>query len=730
MKSSAFLPALAAGAALAGCAQQAAQTAATPSPAPSTSSSASAPALPSTNPFAAVSTLPFQAPDFGRIHDADYEPAINAGMAKNIAEIDAIASQTAAPTFENTIVAMERSGDLLTRVSKVFFAITSANTNDTLQSIQERVAPKLAAHSDAIYLNDKLFARVKSIYDRRDALGLTPEQKSLVELYNRNFVRAGANLSESDKTKLRALNQEESKLTTDFQNKLLAATKAGALVIDDVKQLEGMSEGQIAAAADAAKQRGLTGKWVISLQNTTQHPAQTSLKNRATREKLFMASTMRAERGDSNDTRGIVKRLAQLRADKAKILGFPNYSAYALDNQMARTGANAEKLLTDLAPAAVKKARFEAAQQQALIDKQGGGFKLAPWDWQYYSEQVRKEKYALDESETKQYLELDRVLKDGVFYAANQLYGLTFKERKDLPVYHPDVRVFDVFDADGKPLALFYADYFKRDEKGGGAWMDTFVDQNAITGTKPVVFNVANFSKPAAGQPALLSFDDVTTMFHEFGHALHGMLSNANYPSVSGTATPRDFVEFPSQFNEHWALEPKVFANYAKHYKTGALMPQTLVDKIRKAGTFNQGFETTEYLEASLLDLAWHTLPPGSPQQDVDAFEAAALKRYNVSMTEIPPRYRTTYFSHIWAGGYASSYYAYLWSEVLDHDAYAWFVENGGMTRANGQKFREAILSRGSTMNVADLYRAFRGREPDVKYLIKERGLDEIEPGK
>jgi len=727
MKSSAFLPAFAAGVALAGCAQQTVQQ---PVGTPSTVPSSSAAALPASNPFAAVSTLPFQAPDFSKIHDADYEPAINAGMAKNIAEIDVIANQAAAPTFENTIVAMERSGDLLTRVSKVFFAITSANTNDTLQSIQERVAPKLAAHSDAIYLNDKLFARVKSIYDRRDALGLTPEQKSLVELYNRNFVRAGANLSEADKTKLRALNQEESKLTTDFQNKLLAATKAGALVISDVKELEGMSEGQIAAAADAAKQRGLTGKWVILLQNTTQHPAQSSLKNRATREKLFMASTMRAERGDSNDTRGIVKRLAQLRADKAKLLGFPNYAAYALDNQMAKTGANAEKLLTDLAPAAVKKARFEAAQQQALIDKQGGGFKLAPWDWQYYSEQVRKEQYALDESEIKQYLELDRVLKDGVFYAANQLYGLTFKERKDLPVYHPDVRVFDVFDADGKPLALFYADYFKRDEKGGGAWMDTFVDQNAITGTKPVVFNVANFSKPAAGQPALLSFDDVTTMFHEFGHALHGMMSNANYPSVSGTNTPRDFVEFPSQFNEHWALEPKVFANYAKHYKTGAVMPQTMVDKIRKAGTFNQGFETTEYLEASLLDLAWHTLPPGSPQQDVDAFEAAALKRYNVSMTEIPPRYRTTYFSHIWAGGYASSYYAYLWSEVLDHDAYAWFVENGGMTRANGQKFREAILSRGSTMNVADLYRAFRGREPDVKYLIKERGLDAIEPGK
>jgi peptidyl-dipeptidase Dcp len=686
--------------------------------------------LPASNPFAAVSTLPYHTPDFSRIHNPDYAPAIEAGMKQNLAEIEAIANQTAAPTFDNTIVAMERSGELLTRVAKVFNAITSANTNDSLQKIQEDVAPKLAAHGDAIYLNDKLYQRVKTIYDNRNSLGFTVEQKSLVELYNRNFVRAGANLAESDKVKLRALNQEESKLTTDFQNRLLAATKAGALVIDNVADLDGMTPDAIAAAADAAKQRGLTGKWVIPLQNTTQHPAQPSLKNRAVRQRLFIASTTRAEHGDANDTREIVKRLAQLRAEKAKLLGFPNYSAYALDNQMSKTPENATKLLTDLVPAATAKARSEIAAMQAVIDQQNGGFKLAPWDWQYYAEQVRKAQFAIDESQIKPYFELNRVLQDGVFFAANKLYGLTFKERKDIPVYHPDVRVFEVFDIDGKPLALFYADYFKRDEKGGGAWMDNFVDQNGLTGTKPVIFNVANFTKPAPGKPALLSFSDVTTMFHEFGHALHGMLSNAHYPSVSGTATPRDFVEFPSQFNEHWALEPTVFANYAKHYSTGAPMPQELVAKIKKAGTFNQGFATTEYLAASLLDIAWHTLPPGSPQQDVDAFEAEALKRYNVAMPEIPPRYRTTYFSHIWPGGYASSYYAYLWSEVLDHDAYAWFVEHGGLTRANGQRFRDMVLSRGSTQDPAELYRAFRGRDPSVEYLIIERGLKEITPAK
>ena len=685
--------------------------------------------LPASNPFAAPSTLPFQAPDFTKIHDADYEPAFIAGMAQQLAEVAAIANQTAPPTFDNTIIPLEKSGEILTRVSKVFNGVTGANTNDTLQAIQERLSPKLASHSDAIFLNRKLYERVKSLYDKRESLGFDQQQKSLVELYNRNFVRAGANLSDADKEALKKLNQEEASLQTDFQNKLLAATKAGALVLDDVKLLDGMSPSEIAAAEAAAKQRGLTGKWVIPLQNTTQHPAQTSLKNRSVRERLFIASTMRAEHNDSNDTRSDVKRLAQLRAEKAKLLGFPTYSAYALDNQMAKTPENATKLLTSLVPAAVGRAHTEIADMQKLIDSEKGGFKLAPWDYQYYAEQVRKQRYAMDESQLKPYFEINRVLQDGVFFAANKLYGLTFKERKDIPVYHPDVRVFEVFDADGKSMALFYADYWKRDEKGGGAWMDNFVDQNGITGTKPVVFNVANFTKPAAGQPALITFSDVTTMFHEFGHALHGMLSNIRYPSISGTNTPRDYVEFPSQFNEKWALDPIVFANYAKHYQTGAPMPAELVNKIKNARTFNQGFGTTEYLAASLLDIAWHTIPPGTPQQDVDAFEAAALKKFDIAVPEIPPRYRTTYFSHIWPGGYASSYYAYLWSEVTADDAGGWFDQHGGLTRANGQRFRDMVLSRGSSQDLAEMYRAFSGRDPDVKYLIEARGLGDEKPG-
>lgn len=721
MKSPRFLPLVGAVAFIGACAAPV-QTPVATTPSASVS-------LPASNPFAAPSTLPFQAPDFTKIHDADYEPAFIAGMAQQLAEVAAIANQTAAPTFDNTIIPLEKSGEILTRVSKVFNGVTGANTNDTLQAIQERLSPKLASHSDAIFLNRKLYERVKSLYDKRESLGFDQQQKSLVELYNRNFVRAGANLSDADKEALKKLNQEEASLQTDFQNKLLAATKAGALVVDDVKLLDGMSPSEIAAAEAAAKQRGLTGKWVIPLQNTTQHPAQTSLKNRSVRERLFIASTMRAEHNDSNDTRSDVKRLAELRAEKAKILGFPTYSAYALDNQMAKNPENAIKLLTNLVPASVARAHTEIADMQKLIDSEKGGFKLAPWDYQYYAEQVRKQRYAIDESQLKPYFEINRVLQDGVFFAANKLYGLTFKERKDIPVYHPDVRVFEVFDADGKSMALFYADYWKRDEKGGGAWMDNFVDQNGITGTKPVVFNVANFTKPAAGQPALITFGDVTTMFHEFGHALHGMLSNIKYPSISGTNTPRDYVEFPSQFNEKWALDPIVFANYAKHYQTGAPMPAELVNKIKNARTFNQGFGTTEYLAASLLDIAWHTIPPGTPQQDVDAFEAAALKKFDIAVPEIPPRYRTTYFSHIWPGGYASSYYAYLWSEVTADDAGGWFDQHGGLTRANGQRFRDMVLSRGSSQDLAEMYRAFSGRDPDVKYLIESRGLGDEKPG-
>ena len=686
--------------------------------------------LPPSNPFAAPSTLPFQAPPFDRIKDADFLPAMEAGMREHITEVAAITANKEAPTFANTIEAMERSGQLLQRSAAVFFALTSADTNDVLQKAQADIAPKLAAHQDAIYLDGKLFERVKKIYDARAEAGLDAEQKQLVERYYRNFVRAGALLPEADKARLRELNKEESTLTTEFSNKLLAASNAGALVVKDRKKLAGLSEAELAAAANDAKAAGKDGQFMLPLQNTTQQPAQASLTDRATREALFKASTTRAEHGDANDTRSIIQRLAVLRAQKAKLLGFPNYASYALDDQMARTPQAALKLMTDMVPAATGKARGEAAQMQALIDKQKGGFKLAPWDWQFYAEQVRKAEYDLDEAQIKPYLEINRVLEDGVFYAATQLYGITFKERKDIPVYDPDIRVFEVFDKDGSSLALFYADYWKRESKRGGAWMDNLVPQSHLLGTKPVVFNVCNFTKPAAGQPALISWDDATTMFHEFGHALHGIFSNVKYPTLSGTNVPRDFVEFPSQFNEHWASDPKVFANFARHYRTGKPMPKELVEKIRKTRTYGQGFATTEYLAAALLDMNWHMLPADAPKQDVDAYEKASLAKFGIDMSEIPPRYRTSYFAHVWGGGYAAGYYAYLWSEVLDHDAFYWFRENGGMTRENGQRFRDLILSRGSTKDLGEAYREFRGRDPDVEPLLEQRGLKEEKAAK
>jgi peptidyl-dipeptidase Dcp len=715
---------LTAATAVAGCTRHSPPTSGSLAPVSTTTS----PPFTPTNAFYQPSALQFGAPPFDRIHNEDYEPAIEEGMRRHLDEVSAISNQTTAPTFENTIVALERSGELLTRVLKTFGGETSANTNDTLQAVQTEESPKLAAHSDAIFLNDKLFQRVRQIYDHRAQLGLSPEQTYLVERYHLDFVRAGANLSETDKTRLRALNQEESKLTNDFQNRLLAATKAAALVFDDRAELDGLSEADIASAAEAATERNLPGKWVLRLQNTTQQPAQESLRRRAVRQRLFDASIHRADRGGSVDTRSAIQRIAQLRAERAKLLGYATAAAYVLDDQMAKTPNAAIKLLTDIGTPAVAKARAESEKIHALLDREVSGAGVEPWDWQYYSGQVRRAEYDLDEAQIKPYFELDRVLNDGVFFAANRLYGLTFKERKDIPVYQPDVRVFEVFDADGSSLALFYADYFKRDNKSGGAWMDSFVDQSGLLGAKPVIYNVANFTKPAAGQAALLSFDDVTTMFHEFGHALHGMLSNVEYPMLTGTNVPRDFVEFPSQFNEHWALDPVVFAHYAKHYQTGAPMPPALVDKIKKSRTFNQGFALTEYIAAALLDMAWHTLPAGAPKQDVDAFESEALKRYHVDVHEVPPRYRTTYFAHIWNGGYQAGYYAYLWAEVLDHDAYAWFVEHGGLTRANGQRFREMILSRGGTEDAATLYRAFRGRDPSVEPLLVQRGL-KPEPG-
>jgi peptidyl-dipeptidase Dcp len=693
----------------------------------SSTRSAAAPNTPAEgNPFFNPSALPFEAPPFDKIKDADYAPAIEEGMKRQIAEIETIANNTQPATIANTIEAMERSGDLLTRVAKVFFGLSQSNTNDTMQKIKADEAPKLAAHQDSIYLNSKLFARVKSLYGQRAALKLDPETNFLVERYYRNFVRAGALLSEADKTTLRALNQEESKLTTQFTDKVLADTNESAIIVSDKSELDGLTDDDIAAAAEEAKTRKLDGKWVLALRNTTQQPALASLKNRALRERLLQASMMRGNHGGTNDTKTIVKRLAQLRAQRAKLLGYATHADFNLDDEMAKTPEAAEKLMTDMVPAATAKARGEVADMQKVIDAEKGGFKLRASDWEYYAEKVRKANYDIDQSEVKPYFELDRVLHDGVFFAANKLYGITFKERKDIPVYQPDVRVFEVFDADGKSLALYYGDYFARSNKSGGAWEDSFVDPSTLIGTKAVVYNITNFTKPAPGQAALLSFDDVTTIFHEFGHALHGMFYRARYPTLAGV--PRDWVEFPSQFNEHWALDPTVFANYAKHYQTGKPMPQALVDKIKKSRTFNQGYATTEYLAAALLDMAWHALPVDAPQQDVNGFEAMALKRFKIDMAEVPPRYHTTYFSHIWDGGYSAGYYAYLWSEVIDDDAFYWFKENGGLTRANGQRFREMILSRGGTEDVGAMYRTFRGRDPNVEPLLIERGLKPATP--
>ena len=677
------------------------------------------------NPFAAPSTLSFQAADFSKIKDADYKPAIEDGMTQQLSEIQAIANNTAAPTFKNTLVAMEQSGQLLRRVSGVFNLVAAANTNPSLQALQEEEAPKLASANDAIFLNTKLFKRVEKIYNERAKLKLDKESLRLVEYYYQKFQLAGAKLSDADKDKLKALNQEEASLMAKYNNQLLAAAKAGALVVSDKAQLAGLSDGAIDAAAQDAKAANMPGKWMIPLQNTTQQPALQSLSFRPTRAKLFDASWNRAERNDSNDTRATIARIAQIRAKKAKLIGFPNYAALTLQDQMAKTPEAVEKFLGKLIPAATAKAKNEAADIQALILKQNGDFKLQPYDWNFYSEQVRKAKYDIDENEVKPYFELNNVLKNGVFYAAGQLYGLTFKERKDLPVYQDDVHVYEVFDKDGSSIALFYCDYFKRDNKNGGAWMDNMVGQSRLLGTKPVIYNVCNFTKPAAGQPALISFSDVTTMFHEFGHGLHGIFASQEYPSLSGTATARDFVEFPSQFNEHWATDPKVFKNYATHYQTGALMPQTLVDKIKKAATFNEGYALTEILAAADLDMQWHKLTVADPLQDVDKFEDAALKKTHLDLPQVPTRYRSSYFLHIWSNGYAAGYYAYLWTEMLDDDAFAWFQEHGGLTRENGQRFRDMILSRGNTEDLATMFRKFRGSDPNITPMLENRGLVE-----
>ncbi|HTV15902.1 MAG TPA: peptidyl-dipeptidase Dcp [Acidobacteriaceae bacterium] len=675
------------------------------------------------NPFYAPSTLPFHAPPFDRIKDSDYQPAIEAGMAQQIQEIEAIASDPAAPTFENTFVAMEKTGRLLARSLQTFSAVASANTNPTIQGVQSAIAPMLAAHYDAIYLDAKLFARVKAVHDNAANLHLDPESQRLVNIVYDEFIHAGAALRDADKEKLKKINEEASTLEDKFQRALLADTKKAAFVTTDRSSLAGLSDAQIAAAAQLAESRKVQG-FVIPLQNTTQQPDFAELSDRATREKIFQNGWTRSEQTDG-DLRPVIARLAQLRAQKAQLLGYPNYAAWVLEDQMAKTPQAVMDFLNQLIPPATAKAKSEAQEIQAVIDAQHGGFTLQPWDWDFYAEQVRKAKYDLDESQVKPYFEINNVLENGVFYAAHELYGLTFAERRDIPVWQPDVRVFEVHDADGKPLALFYCDYFKRDNKNGGAWMSSFVDQSRLLGNLPVVYNVANLPKPVPGQPALISADDVRTMFHEFGHALHGMLSNVEYPTLSGTNVPRDFVEFPSQFNEHWATYPAVFQHYAKHYQTGAPMPADLVEKLRKSHDFNQGYSLTELLSASMLDMQWHTLGAGAPLEDVDAFEKNALEKSKVDLAAVPPRYRSTYFLHIWANGYAAGYYAYQWTEMLDDDAYQWFEENGGLTRANGDRFRKMVLSRGNTEDLSTLYANWRGRAPKIDAMIEDRGLKE-----
>ena len=675
------------------------------------------------NPFAAPSTLPCQAPPFDRIRDADYLPAFDEGMKQQLAEMARVANNPAAPTFENTIVAIETSGRMLDRVNLTFSAVQQANTSDTLDQIQTIEAPKLAAQQDAILLNARLFARVRAVYYGREKKRLDVESRRLLEVYYQRFVHAGANLAEADKVKLREIDQREAALEAAFQQKLLAATKAGALVVGDKSLLAGLTDGELAAAARAAEMRGLTNQFLIPLQNTTQQPSLTELSDRATREQLFHNSWNRAERGGTNDTRGTIIEIAQLRARKARLLGYRNYAEYVLYDQMVKSPKAVDKFIGQLVPPAAAKAADEARQIQSMIDKSGAHFDLKPWDWERYSEMVRKDRYDLNENELKPYFVLDKVLQDGVFYAAHQLYGITFKERHDLPVYHPDVRVFDVFDADGSELGLIYLDYFKRDNKSGGAWMNNLVQESHLLGTKPVICNVANFSPPASGRPALLTFDDVTTMFHEFGHALHGLFANQKYPSLSGVNTARDWVEFPSQFNEHWALYPDVLKHYAVNYQNGEPISQDLIDKIKKSQTWGQGYDLGELLAASELDMQWHELATDSAVPEVDAFEEQALVRTHTDFANVPPRYRSSYFLHIWANGYASGYYAYQWTVMLDDDAFAWFTAHGGLTRANGQRFRDLILSRGQTQDYGAMFRAFYGKNPDIGPMLEDRGL-------
>lgn len=676
------------------------------------------------NPFLRPSSLAFEAPDFSQIKDESFLPAFEAGMAQQKQQMQTIADNPQAPTFANTLEAMEQSGEILTRVQAVFSNLASAHTNSNIQKTQVAVSPRLAAHSDDIFLNTKLFQRVEKLYQQVDRLSLTPEQKQLLKETYRNFVRAGAKLNADQQIRIRQINEQTSSAMTEFQNNLLAVTAERAVLVDSESQLAGLSENEIAAAAKAAREIGQNGKYLLQITNTTRQPVLISLSNRDLRRRIWEASAFRALGRDGGiDNRHLVSKLAKLRAEKAAILGYVSHAHYALENQMAKTPDAAQKMLVNLVPDVIAKVHVEADDIQAKMKADGINDQVQPWDWEYYAEKVRQDKYGIDENNVRQYLELDSVLKNGVFYTMNRLFGVRFEERKDLPVYHPDVRVFNVLGSDDKPIGLFYADYFARPNKRGGAWMSSFVEQTKLLHKLPVIVNVMNIPKPVEGAPALISFDHATTMFHEMGHGVHGLFSDVVYPSLAGTSVPRDFVEFPSTFQEDWAVHPEVLANYARHYKTGEIMPAELLKQVIAAKNFNQGYDTMEYLSAALLDLRWHALSVDQVPDDVEKFESKTLTELGVDLSMVPPRYKSAYFAHIWPGGYAASYYAYLWSEVLAADSFAVIKGQGGLTAANGQKFRDSVLSRGGTKEAEDLYRDFIGRNPQVDGLLIRRGL-------
>ncbi|OEG75432.1 dipeptidyl carboxypeptidase II [Shewanella colwelliana] len=677
----------------------------------------------SQNPLMSASLLQYQAPDFSIIKDIHFQPALEQGIAAHYQQVLTIANNSEQPSFENTIVALETSGELLNRASKVFYNLAGSNSNPTLRKIQGEMAPKMAAHSDNIHLNSALFTRIDTLYQQRQQLGLTAEEVRLIEIYHQRFVMAGAKLTDTQKAQIRVLNEEQSTLTNEFSQRLLRLTKEIAVIVDSAGELKGLSDSEIRAAKADAKAQGHEGKYLISITNTTRQPILAKLENRELRQQVWQASSDRGMSGD-NETASLVSRLAQLRAERAALLGYDSWADYRLTPQMAKTPEAVYEMFGSMVPAVVANTQKEADDIQTMINKTGGQFTLAPWDWAFYAEKVRQEKFDLDEASIKPYFEFNRVLEDGVFFTLEKLYGVTLKPRPDLPVYHEDIKAYEMFDVDGSSMAIFYADYFAREGKRGGAWMSSFVTQSTLLNSKPVVVNVMNIKKAPDGEPTFVSYDEVTTMFHEMGHGTHGMFSKVTYPSLSGTAVSRDFVEFPSTFEEDWAAHPEVLANYAKHYQTGEVIPEELLNKLLKSRSFNQGFDTLEYMAAALVDLEWHSLPADASLQDVAQFEAAALKKHGVDIAAVPPRYKSTYFAHAFPGGYSASYYAYMWSEILAADAFAYVQTQGGLNREIGMKFRKTIREVGNSIPPMEAYKAFRGEAPTTDALLKRRGLN------